>query len=361
MIMDSIRWKLPAVLCIAVALSAGSGCSPPTEDEAGAFKHRPIAIMGTETELTAVALGSQRKKAEAALRGAERALRGVEAKMSSWMEASELSLFNKAPAGKSAKLSETTMGLLRLSKQLAKQTDGAFDVTCRPILQVWRAAKKSKRLPTDLQIAAAIGKCGWDKIELLADSASKKVDGASIDLGGIAKGFGIDQASGALEAAGLTGGMVNVGGDVRCFGRRADGGEWRIGVRSPFDGSPTFAIIKLSRGAVCTSGNYERSFEIDSRRYSHIVDPRTGRPVDLAPSVTVVAPTATTADAWATALSVLGAPGLELIGENSGLEAMLVIGGPKDYRLKMTPGFAKLLAKRPAPSGAQATTTIAPK
>ena len=342
--------KLLAWLCIAIALAASSGCRPPAKDEPRPFKHNPPAIMGTETELTAIALGSESEQTTAALRGAEGALRGVEAKMSSWMEASELSLFNKAPAGQACNLSETTLGLLRLSAQLAVKTDGAFDVTCRPILQVWRAAKDSKRLPTDLQIAAATGKCGWDKIELFADSATKKVDGSSIDLGGIAKGFGIDQATEALQAAGLTGGMVNVGGDVRCFGRRADGGKWRIGVRSPFDGDPTFAIIELSAGAVCTSGNYERFFEIDSRRYSHIVDPRTGRPVDRAPSVTVVAPTATAADAWATALSVLGAPGLELIDENSGLEAMLVIGGPKDYRLVMTPGFAKLLDKSPVRS-----------
>ena len=353
--MDSIRLKFPAWLCIAVALTAVSGCrpSPPGEDEAVAFMYKPSAIMGTKTELIAIALGSEGEKAEAALRGAERALRDVEAKMSSWMEASELSQFNQAPAGQASRLSETTLGLLRLSAQLAKQTDGAFDVTCRPILQVWRSAKESKRLPTDHQIALAIGKCGWDKIELLAESAIKKVDSASVDLGGIAKGFGIDRASEALEAAGLSGGMVNVGGDVRCFGRRADGGEWRIGIRGPFDGSDRFAIIKLSRGAVCTSGNYERSFEIDSQRYSHIVDPRTGRPVDLAPSVTVVARTATIADAWATALSVLGEAGLELIDENSGLEAMLVIGGPKDYRLVMTPGFAKLLAKSPATTSNQ--------
>jgi len=352
MIMDSKKWKLPAWLCVAVALSAGTGCrpNPPGKDEPETFKHNPLAIMGTETELTAIALNSEEDKAAAALRGAEQALRGVEAKMSSWMEASELSLFNQAPAGQACKLSETTLGLLRLSAQLAVKTDGTFDVTCRPILQIWRAARKSKRLPTDLQIAAATGKCGWDKIELHSDSASKKVDGASVDLGGIAKGFGIDQAVAALESSGLSGGMVNVGGDVRCFGRRAGGGKWRIGVRSPFDGSPTFAIIKLSAGAVCTSGNYERFFEIDSKRYSHIVDPRTGRPVDRAPSVTVVAPTATAADAWATALSVLGAAGLELIDKSSGMEAMLVIGGPKDYRLVMTPGFGELLAKRPARS-----------
>jgi len=358
--MDSIKVKLLAVLCVATAIV---GCNRYAEDkdQNTAFKHRPIAIMGTETELTAVTLASSEEKALTALAGAEQALRDVEAKMSSWMEASELSQFNNAPAGQSAKLSEITLGLLRLSAQLAGQTDGAFDVTCLPILQIWRAAAKSKRLPTDHQIALAISKCGWDKIQLHADSASKKVDGASIDLGGIAKGFGIDQALGALEDAGLDGGMVNVGGDVRCFGRRAGGGKWRIGVRGPFDGDPTFAIIALASGAVCTSGNYERFFEIDSRRYSHIVDPRTARPVSQAPSVTVIAPTATAADAWATALSVLGEPGLELIDENSGLQAMLVIGGPEDYRLVMTPGFGRMLDKRPPPSASGAKSGTADK
>jgi thiamine biosynthesis lipoprotein len=348
MVMHSKTLKLLAVLCVAVALAA-VGCEP-ASDEPVAFQYKPARIMGTVTELTAVVPPGRKEQAAAALRGAERALRDVEAKMSSWIEATELSQFNIAPAGQPAKLSETTLGLLRLSKQLAKQTDGAFDVTCLPILQLWRNAKESKKLPTDLEIAAAISMCGWDKIELRSDSAVKTVNRASVDLGGIAKGFGIDQATEALQTAGMLGGMVNVGGDVRCFGERVGGGKWLIGVKNPFTGDDRFGIIELAAGSVCTSGNYERYFEIDSKRYSHIVDPRTGRPVDLAPSVTVVAPTATLADAWATALSVLGETGLELIDKNSGIEALLIVGGPKDYRLVMTPGFDGLLFKRPAES-----------
>ena len=351
--MNSKTLKMLTLACAAIGLLTAAGCKPsePTEPEPNephAFATKPQAVMGTDTELTAVALGGDRKKAAAALADAERALRGVEAKMSSWIDATELGQFNDAPPGKASKLSETTLGLLRLSKQLATQTDGAFDVTCRPVLQLWRQAKNAKRLPTDLEIAAALAKCGWDKIELQTNSASKKIDGACVDLGGIAKGFGIDQAAQALQNAGLIGGMVNVGGDVRCFGQRAGGGKWRIGVRSPFDNDPTFAIVSISSGSVCTSGNYERFFTIGSKRYSHIVDPRTGRPVDKAPSVTVFAPTATAADAWATALSVLGEPGLELINEKSGVEAMLVIGTPDDYRVVMTPGFGKLLSKKPS-------------
>ena len=341
-------YNLAVCLCLIGAAAFAPGCKKDESTEPTAFSHKPKLIMGTETELTAVALNSKQADAAKALLAAERALRNVEVKMSSWLDASELSLFNQAIAGQPAKLSETTLGLLRLSKQLAKQTDGAFDATCLPILQLWRDARKNKRLPTTLQIARAVSQCGWDKIELGADSATKKIDDASVDLGGIAKGFGIDQAAEALQAGGMLGGMVNVGGDVRCFGQRVGGGKWRIGVKNPFNSKELFAIVEIPSGSVCTSGNYERFFEIDSKRYSHIVDPRTGQPVDLAPSVTVFAPTATSADAWATALSVLGEAGLELIDESSGLEAMLIIGGPEDYRLVMTPGFKKLLAEPPA-------------
>jgi FAD:protein FMN transferase len=348
-----LKIRLLTLTCLGAAMAIGlAGCKPgqKPDDTPKPFKRTSDRIMGTDTELTAVAAGHQKTKALAALQKAEQALRDVEVKMSSWLEASELSQFNVAQAGQAAKLSETTLGLLRLSKQIAEQTDGAFDVTCRPILLTWAAAREAKQLPGDKDIALAISKCGWDKIRLQADSAIKTVDGACVDLGGIAKGFGIDQAAESLEKSGMLGAMVNVGGDVRCFGQRPNGGKWRIGVRSPFDGDPTFGIIEISSGSVCTSGNYERFFTIGDKRYSHIVDPRTGRPVDTAPSVTVVAPTATIADAWATALSVLGEAGLELINENSGIEAMLVIGGPKDYRLVMTPGFDKLLDKQPVVS-----------
>ncbi len=223
---------LLAVLCLAAALVAATGCKPsqPVENKPTPFTRQPIGIMGTDTALTAVAMGSDNDKASAALADAEQALRDVEAKMSSWMEATELSQFNIAPAGKPADLSETTLGLLRLSKQLAVKTDGAFDVTCRPILQLWRSARKNKKLPADQEIALAVSKCGWDKIQLGSDSATKTVGGACVDLGGIAKGFGIDQAAEALENAGMLGAMVNVGGDVRCFGQRVGGGKWRIGV-----------------------------------------------------------------------------------------------------------------------------------
>jgi len=166
-----------------------------------------------------------------------------------------------------------------------------------------------------------------------------------IDLGGIAKGYGIDQAVQALKDDGVSGGLVNVGGDIRCFGRPPKGDLWEIKIKDPFKKEGIFAKLGIKSGAVCTSGNYFRFVEIGDKRFSHIIDPRTGIPAEAAASVTVMAPTAITADAWATALSVLGPSGLEIIPENKSIEAMIITGTPDNPEVHMTEGFEKLLIK----------------
>jgi thiamine biosynthesis lipoprotein len=244
-------------------------------------------------------------------------------------------------------LSPDTMAVLRLSRQLNEQTGGAFDVTCLPLFNLWADAGKANRLPADANLAAAKAKCGWDKWKLLDAGAAKSVDGAGMGLGGVAKGWGIDRAAEAMMAAGCPGGLVEVGGDIRCFGSPAHKGKWIVAVQNPFnsDGGEFFGTLALGDAGVCTSGNYRRFSVINGRHYSHIIDPRSGEPVDFAPSVTVVAPNAAIADGWATALSVLGPGGFKLLDANSGIEAMIVIGGPKDYRIHETPGFSRLLDK----------------
>lgn len=312
------------------------------------YVHRPIRIMGTQTMLKVVVPRGETQRANAAARQAEAALRNVEAKMSTWLDGTEVWQLNAAPADKVVKLSAATLDLLKLSRKLAAQTDGAFDVTCRPIIQLWKQAGGRKRLPTPAELTAARGRSGWDKIELLEAGARKNTDGAGVDLGGVAKGCGIDRAVEAMIAAGAAGGIVDVGGDVRCFGRRAGGGDWTVGVRDPFRTGRMFAYVAVAHGAVCTSGNYFRFVEIGGKRHSHIIDPRTGRSARAAPSVTVFAGEAVLADAWATALSVLGPEGLERLPQAGGLEAMIVTGEPDDYAVHMTAGFRKRLAGRPA-------------
>lgn len=311
------------------------------------FDAEPVRIMGTQTRLRVVARSYQAGLAAGALGAAEAALRDVEAHVSRYISASELSRLNAAGADQFVALSPTTMDVLRLSRELARRTKGAFDVTYRPVFWSWSHAGKQNRLPTNDELAAARANCGWDKIELLDGGATKRTAAAAVDLGGIAKGYGIDRATEAMIRSGAAGGLVNVGGDVRCFGEAPDGGNWIVGVRDPFDKGKIFAKISLSEGAICTSGNYERYTEIGERRYSHIVDPRTARPVDFAPSVTVVAPTAAAADAWATALSVLGREGFELLPKDARLEAMIVEGTPEEFRIRYTPGFRKLMISGP--------------
>jgi len=308
----------------------------------GVFRTEPPVVMGTDTEVTVV---TTRELAAEALSSAEVALRNVETRMSRHLEASALSRLNAAAAGQAVTLPVELMDLLRVSRELAEATQGAFDVTCLPIIDAWKQADKQGRRPSEDELAAAMALAGWEHFGLGDGTVTKDADGARIDLGGVAKGYGIDRAVWAMLEVGTSGGLVNVGGDVRGFGGRPGGEAWIVGIRSPFDESVLLRLA-IRNAAVCTSGNYERHIEIDGKRYSHIVDPRTGRPAEMTPSVTVIAPTATLADAWATALSVLGADGLELIEKLDGVEAMLVLGTPDEYELKMTSGFEKYRVRK---------------
>ncbi len=302
--------------------------------------------MGTECELTVVFPSGKSHLIERTLQRAEAALREVEVRMSTYISAAELSRLNAAAAGEVVELSPATMEVLRISRKLATQTQGAFDVTCRPILQVWVGTRGTGRSPTHPELTEAKNRTGWEHFELVEGGARKDIDGAGIDLGGIAKGYAIDLALTAMMEAHASGGLVNVGGDVRCFGTRTDGQPWCIGVRDPFDNA-LIATLKIRDKAVCTSGNYQRFIEIDGERYSHIVDPRTALPVEMTPSVTTIAPTAAIADAWATALSVLGTEGLRLIPGHSGIEAAIIIGTPEKYEIRVTDGFERFFDERP--------------
>ena len=311
----------------------GRGEGPrPSSTGLETYVSRPIGVMGTQTMLKAVVPRGQADRARTAVRQAERALRDAEAKMSSWIDSTEVSRLNAAPPGEAVELSAETLDLLKRSRDLAHRTDGAFDVTCRPLIELWKQAGRRKQLPTDAEIDAARSRCGWGTLVL---------------GNGAAKGCAIDRAVEAMARAGAAGGIVDVGGDVRCFGRKAGGGKWIIGVRHPFQTDKMFVHLAAGDGAVCTSGNYFRFIEIGGERHSHIVDPRTGRSARAAPSVTVFARSATLADAWATALSVLGPRGLERLPRADGLEAMVVDGGPDDYSVHMTEGFDALLDGAP--------------
>jgi len=307
---------------------------------------RKFQVMGTEAEVT-VLLPAARMGAESGLlEAAEGALRRADALLSDHDEGAEIFRLNAAAAG-DVRLSEPARRVLGASRRFHRQTGGAFDVTCGPLVERWRRAGRENRLPDPAGLGEARARSNWDLLELTAEGVVKKGEGVRVDLGGIAKGYGVDRAIEEVRIAGAEGAMVNAGGDLRVFGRSPGGGPWRVAVRHPFKPETVCARLAVSSGAVCTSGNYLRFAEIEGRRYSHILDPRTGRPADAASSVTVAAPEAMTADAWATALSVLGPAGLELLPAGEGIEALIISGSPESPRVDMTPGFRDFLASGP--------------
>jgi len=337
---------LAAPVAVAVSCDSHAAATQPV-----AVRSALEGIMGTRTELTVVVPAGRSEAGRSALTAAEGALRDVEAMMSPFLAASPVSRFNAAKAGQAVGVPAELASLLERARTFTRLSDGAFDVTVGPVVKLWKAAGKAGRKPDAKALADARSRVGMENLTVAGGKAVKKIDGLELDLGAIAKGYGVDAAADAMKrTAGVRGGLVNVGGEIRSFGVKPDGSGWRIGVQHPFRKGVWCAVMVLGDAAVATSGDYERFAMIDGVRYSHIVDPRTAMPVRRTHSVTVVVraregkpASCTDADAWATALSVLGPPGLKKL-EGAAVEALVITGTPARPEIHMTPGFAALLA-----------------
>ena len=333
-----------ATLAICLASFAQTTSAP---HELIAVKSTPKGVMDTDVELTAIVPAGQEEKGQKAVDAAEAVLRDIEKHMSAYREDAEIFKLNAAGANEEISLDPRTLEVLKISQEYTKLTGGVFDVTVRPVLQLWKTSAKAGHLPTDDQLKDALSLVGWDNFKLTDKGIIKLKAGCGIDLGGIAKKYGIDAATDAMIRQGAVGGLVNVGGDVRVFGRRIPEGKWRVGIKDPFDkDGKLITTMNVADGSVCTSGNYERFVVIDSKKYSHIVDARTGKPADAVPSVTVYGKTAVEAGIWGTALSVLGPEGLKLMPKDHGLEAMLITGTPEKFKIHYTGGFNAMPDKR---------------
>jgi thiamine biosynthesis lipoprotein len=346
----SARWRLAAIGALALLAAFAAWQSAPLSAPANpALGAEPARIMGTTCRLLAVppraASGAAASAtASRALRDAEAALRAVEAEMSTWIEDTPLSRLNHASVGERVALPPSTVAVLRASEDAFRATGGAFDATRRPVIELWRTAGQRRIAPTAAEIRAAQARSSWAALRLDDGGATKRSGGVELDVGGIAKGWGIDRAVDAMKAAGAAGGLVDVGGDLRVFGASGTPGPWRVQVQNPFEAG-TILALDLTEGAICTSGDYFRFVEIDGRRFSHIIDPRTGYPAAAVHSATVLAPDATSADVWATALSVLGPEGLRRLP--AGHEAMLIVGERAAPRAIATPGFRARVVEGP--------------
>jgi thiamine biosynthesis lipoprotein len=332
-------WLLLAALLIA---AVGVAWWSARRVEAGpvVVRREPQGVMGTRCVLVAVLSGEDARRGAEILQSAEDELRRLEAVFSTWIGASEISGFNRAPAGEEVLLSDASVEVLRRAQALYAATSGAFDITAGPLIEGWRRAAQGGRLPDREELDALRVSSSWEDLEITKRGAVKSRATVRIDIDGVAKGYAIDRALSALRRAGAIGGMVEVGGDLRVFGRSPAATSWPVGVLDPFADRLAGSIDVADR-AVCTSGNYARFVEIGGRRYSHIIDPRSGMPAEDVASATVVAADAASADAWATALSVLGVAGLEVLPQ--GVEALLLVGDAGEPRGVATPGFPTLV------------------
>ncbi|HNX81595.1 MAG TPA: FAD:protein FMN transferase [Candidatus Omnitrophota bacterium] len=283
------------IVCAVVCLTGFSLCGCRNHD----FKETRM-LMGTYVEITS----SDWRAAAIAFDEIKR----IEDLLSKYNEKSEISRLNRI--GKSS-VSVDTLYIVRKAKQLWLVTGGAFDPTVGPLLDVWGFTDKKYRFPSDEEIASAMKKVGMDKVEIDDEKniIALTVPGMKLDLGGIAKGYAVDCAVSRLKQAHVRNCLINAGGDIYCLGKKADGRAWRVALRDPR--REQYAVraefFELSNKAIDTSGDYEQFFIKDNKRYSHIFDPKTGRPASSGvASVTVIAPDCLTADALATSLFVMG-------------------------------------------------------
>lgn len=215
--------------------------------------------------------------------------------------------------------------ILKKSQYVSEITGGAFDITVGLLENIWGFRTDKPHLPEKEEIIDALSKIGYKDISLTDSTVSFKKEGMVIDFGGISKGYAVDRAVEILKKEGIKAGIVDAGGDLKVFGKKPNGGKWLIGIRDPERKGAIIKRVSIDEGAVATSGNYERYFIKNGKRYHHILDPKTGYPANRCVSVTVVTKDAILADALATGLFVLGPDaGMALIEKLTDVEGVVM-------------------------------------
>jgi thiamine biosynthesis lipoprotein len=267
--------------------------------------------------------------AEALATALQRTVDDVEGEMSAWRPDSDVERLNRAPVGEWVTIPRNLMHVLREALWIGDLSGGAFDIGVGDLVKAWGLGAGA-RTPDRAGIVSLSGRVWSPPTQSLqldpVASRARKLAPLRLDLSGIAKGFGVDELARVMAAAGLSSWLVGIDGEMRAAGRKPDGGPWAVGHERPSrDARSLMGLIELDDSAVATSGDYRHGVEIDGCRYAHTIDPRRAAPLanDLA-SVTVLAPTAMAADAWATALMVLGAEAGADVARRVGLRAIFV-------------------------------------
>jgi thiamine biosynthesis lipoprotein len=290
-------------------------------------------------------------QAQSAFRAAFDRVSRLDETLSDYKPHSELSTIAWTSVRHPVPVSDDLFRVLSAAQKMAERTDGAFDITVGALTHLWRESRKTGRVPNSQELQSAVRRCGFRKLHLNSakQSVSVNMPGMELDAGGIAKGYAADEALLVLRHSGVTQALVAASGDLALGDPPPGKAGWLVGVDSlDSAGQPFTRVLSLANAAVSTSGDSEQYMDKGGKRYSHILDPRTGMALTNQLTATVVAPTSTEADAAATAVSVLGRDeGLIFIEKQTGMAALFVDRAATPAKVTASRRFNRL----PAPKG----------
>ncbi len=336
------RWLFCWLIVTGTLLGACAGDSPPSA---------PVELsgpsMGTTWHVTYMPQTRRDSSADGQL-GIEGILEEVNRSMSTYISDSEISRFNSAAHDEWFSVSAGFFEVLEAAMVIGEVSMGAYDVTVGPVVNLWGFGPEAQRdsVPSRIELGEVLQQIGQEKLRLDRDkNLILKTGQLSLDFSSIAKGYGVDQVADWLLDRGVTDFLVEVGGEMRLSGRNPRGEHWRIAIEQPDSTIGSIATaISLTDRALATSGDYRNYFELDGKRYSHTIDPRTGYPVehDLV-SVTVVHPSAMIADGWATAFTVMGAEEAMKVALERGLAVYFIRRTLGSFSSSYSPQFKSYL------------------
>ena len=326
-----------------LALVALSGC----HSEPNAFSIDG-ETMGTTYTVKVVGT-SAGDKSDVLAAAIDVALTEINQQMSTYLADSELTLFNRSDGLEWTEVSPATAEVVRVAREISTETGGAFDPTVSPWVELWGFGPDPRQnsSPAPEEIAEIQGRIGTHRLESQNQPpALRRLDaGVQLDLSGIAKGYAVDVIAGILESHSVQGYMIEIGGEVRAAGVNASGRHWKIGIEAPtVDQRGIGQVVELRDASLATSGDYRNFFVEDGKRYSHIIDPRTGYPIDHGlVSVSVIEGKCIRADAVATALMVMGPEqGFDFASQHEIAALFWVLNRDGEFEQKMTPSFSEL-------------------
>ncbi|MBB6214890.1 thiamine biosynthesis lipoprotein [Anaerosolibacter carboniphilus] len=262
-------------------------------------------------------------------------IKEIEDKMSANIDESEIGQINQNAGRDYVEVSEETSELIKKAVHYAQVTDGAFDPAIGKLVKLWGIGTENERIPSEDEIRDALSFVDYRKIEFQGENKVKLSEPEMrIDLGGIAKGYAADEVTKIMREKGIKHAIINLGGNVVTLGKKTDGSSWKIGIQDPFEPTGThMGIIEAHDQTVVTSGNYERYFIQDDKRYHHIIDPKSGYPAENGiVSASIITNSSTDADGLSTSVYVLGLDkGMKLIESLDGVECIIITEDKKVY------------------------------